>query len=153
MDFLWDTNILIHKVRNSSSFEKWDKRYNFFASENCNFISIVSVGEILSIALQRNWGKKKMEDLQNILNQISSLPIAKRNIVEAYSRIDAYSQGKLNGKPLPPKMTARNMGKNDLWIAATAEVINAHLVTTDQDFQHLDDVFLKVIDLGFFDEF
>ena len=31
-------------------------------------------------------------------------------------------------------MTARNMGKNDVWIAATAYVLRATLVTTDKDF-------------------
>ena len=42
------------------------------------------------------------------------------NLMEAYARIDAYSQGRLQGEPLD--MSARNMGKNDLWIAATAYV-------------------------------
>jgi len=149
MDFLWDTNLLIHKIRKSWSFEIWNNQHKFFDSGNRNFISIVSVGEISSIALQRNWGDKKMKILQNTLNQLSSLPIAKRNIIEAYSRIDAYSQGKLKGKLLPKKMTARNMGKNDLWIAATAKVINAKLVTTDKDFQHLNDTFFEVIELEF----
>ena len=37
------------------------------------------------------------------------------------------------------------MGKNDLWIAATAASINATLVTSDKDFGHLDGVFLNVI--------
>jgi len=153
MDFLWDTNLLIHKIRNSSSFKEWDEKYQFFAASNRNFISVVSAGEILSIALQRNWGEKKMKVLQDTLNQLSSLPIAKRSIVEAYSKIDAYSQGKLKEKPLPSGMTSRNMGKNDLWIAATAKVINATLVTTDHDFEHLDDTFLNVINLAFFNAF
>jgi predicted nucleic acid-binding protein len=42
-------------------------------------------------------------------------------------------------------MTARNMGKNDLWIAATASVQSATLITTDKDFDHLNGVFLPVI--------
>ncbi len=37
------------------------------------------------------------------------------------------------------------MGKNDLWIAATASVLNAHLLVIDHDFDHLDGVFLEVI--------
>jgi len=40
-------------------------------------------------------------------------------------------------------MTARNMGKNDLWIAATTHVLNATLVTTDKDFDHLDKIYIK----------
>jgi len=36
------------------------------------------------------------------------------------------------------------MGKNDLWIAATAYTLNATLVTTDTDFDHLDGEFIEV---------
>jgi len=37
------------------------------------------------------------------------------------------------------------MGKNDLWIAATALLTNSKLITTDSDFRHLDDTFFEVI--------
>jgi predicted nucleic acid-binding protein len=54
-----------------------------------------------------------------------------------YGKIDAYSQGKLKDISLPQGMSARNMGKNDLWIAAVAYVLEATLITTDKDFEHL----------------
>ncbi|MBK9016619.1 MAG: PIN domain-containing protein [Saprospiraceae bacterium] len=41
-------------------------------------------------------------------------------------------------------MSARNMGKNDLWIAATAHATQATLLTTDMDFNHLDGVFFDL---------
>lgn len=44
-------------------------------------------------------------------------------------------------------MTARNMGKNDLWIAATASVTHATLLTTDQDFRHLHKKYLQVAEI------
>jgi predicted nucleic acid-binding protein len=50
--------------------------------------------------------------------------------------------GKLSG--LPNKYTSRNMGKNDLWIAATAYVTQAESITTDQDFDHLDSTWLTI---------
>jgi tRNA(fMet)-specific endonuclease VapC len=34
-------------------------------------------------------------------------------------------------------MSARNMGKNDLWIATTALYFDLELHTTDNDFDHL----------------
>jgi len=37
------------------------------------------------------------------------------------------------------------MGKNDLWIAATASVTGAGLMTIDGDFDHLDGKFLELI--------
>jgi len=33
------------------------------------------------------------------------------------------------------------MGKNDLWIAATAHILRATLVTTDKDFDHVQNFF------------
>ncbi len=50
-------------------------------------------------------------------------------IIERYGEIDAYSQNKLTNKPL--QLSARNMGKNDIWIAATASVYNMTLMTMD----------------------
>lgn len=64
------------------------------------------------------------------------------DLMEAYAKIDAYSQGRLPEQPL--EMSARNMGKNDLWIAATAYLANAALVTTDGDFDHLHDKWITV---------
>jgi predicted nucleic acid-binding protein len=69
-------------------------------------------------------------------------------VVERYAEIDAFSQGKLKGKQ--NQFSARNMGKNDIWIAATASIFNLELVTTDKDFNHLDKVYLelKLIDMN-----
>lgn len=48
-------------------------------------------------------------------------------------------------KSLPQGQTARQMGKNDLWIAVTASVLRAMLLTTDHDFDHLGTVFVDVV--------
>ena len=143
MKYLWDTNILMIILRKPNIFEKWDKELKLFSAGNENFISVVAVGEIYSIAYQRDWQKKKMDNLKNLLDFLGSpLPIANTKIIQSYSKIDAYSQGKLKNNPLPT--TARNMGKNDLWIAATAMAAQAELLTTDADFYHLNEVFLSV---------
>lgn len=36
------------------------------------------------------------------------------------------------------------MGKNDIWIASTASILDFSLITTDGDFDHLNKVFLTV---------
>ena len=67
-----------------------------------------------------------------------------------YSEIDVYSQGKHPELKLPK--SAHKMGKNDLWIAATASVHIATLISTDNDFDHLDGVFIyfeKIVIPGF----
>jgi predicted nucleic acid-binding protein len=61
--------------------------------------------------------------------------------------MDVYSQGKEPLKPLPKGVSARNMGKNDIWIAATAAISYSTLITTDNDFEHLENVFINLIEL------
>ena len=93
-----------------------------------------------------------MISLRNTLAYHLIYPIRTRTIIDAYAKIDAYSQGKLASKPLPLNMSARNMGKNDIWIAATAHVTQATLLTTDKDFNHLAGYFidLQYIDMSTF---
>jgi len=45
---------------------------------------------------------------------------------------------------LPKTTTARNMGKNDLWIAPTASVLDMDLLTSDKDFEHLDGAYIRL---------
>ena len=77
------------------------------------------------------------ELLQNLLRADLTLEIADR-----YAEIDAYNQNKLPARSLG--RTARNMGKNDLWIAATASVLGAILLTTNHDFDHLDGMYVQL---------
>lgn len=63
-------------------------------------------------------------------------------LTDKYAKIDAYSQGKLPAKK--GSFTSRNMGKNDLWIAATGALLNATIITTDEDFSHLDGEYIKL---------
>ena len=104
---------------------------------------MVSVGEIKSIALRNNWGKVKLTKLRELMSLFVITDINSDDVLDVYAEIDAFSQGKLKNKPL--KMTARNMGKNDLWIAATATVTTAKLLTSDDDFDHLEGEYIEII--------
>jgi predicted nucleic acid-binding protein len=94
--------------------------------------------------IQFNWGERKKQELDSLLRRIPVVDINTDRIIQRYAEIDAYSQSKDRTKPLPSGVSSRNMGKNDLWIAATSSVLNAILVTTDTDFDHLNGVFLNV---------
>jgi len=145
MKFILDTNIVLSYAMNKQKILDYiDSIFTLFADENFITISVITVGELYSIALQRNWGKQKNIDLNRIINKLFILDINHDALVKRYAEIDAYSQGKLANKPLPPGVSARNMGKNDLWIAATASVTNATLITTDNDFEHLNNTFLNL---------
>jgi len=143
MDYILDTNVLLTYIRKTKYSDQIDETFAPLSIENTSIISVVSVGEIKSLALQNKWGKKKLKTLEVLLSKFIVADINVDEIIDKYAEIDAFSQGKLKGKPT--KFTSRNMGKNDLWIAATASVLKTKLLTTDKDFDHLDKSF---IDLG-----
>lgn len=138
-----DTNILLHLLRETYLVPTIRKTLDDVNSEDTIILSIVSLGEIQSIALQRNYGKKKRDYLNKLLKDFLVIPVQSFDLIDRYSEIDAYSQGNLKGKPLG--LSARNMGKNDLWIAATASVTHSTLLSTDKDFEHLDGEYLDFI--------
>ena len=141
MNFIIDTNILVHYIRKDKFAEKLDVTFRPFAAGNRPVVPIVVFGEVKSIAMQNGWGAKKLALLDELLLKVLRADIT-LEIVERYAEIDAFSQNKLANRPL--SATSRNMGKNDLWIAATASVLKAKLLTADADFDHLDAVFLEV---------
>ncbi len=95
-------------------------------------VSIVSVGELLSIAMQRSWGHAKCDALSNLVGMMTVHAVDNR-FIYAYGEIDAASHA-----------VGHNMGKNDLWIAATARVFGLTLLTTDKDFDQLHPAWVAV---------
>jgi tRNA(fMet)-specific endonuclease VapC len=143
--YLLDTNILVHLVRDSPKAALLDQQFGLLRETTEIYISAVTKGELLSFAKQAGWGKLKIGRLYAILNNIPSIPIDGNSpLMEAYADLDAFSQGKHPEYHLPVGFTARNMGKNDLWIAATAFLMDVPLITTDQDFKHLHPNFIVV---------
>ena len=140
MPLFIDTNIIIEIMRDSSKEELLIKYLN---PENESFaISYVSVAEIKSIAMQNEWGVPRMKKLQKFLDKGEIIELAGNAILDRYVEIDAFSQGK--HPTIPSKHSSKNMGKNDLWIAATASILDILLITTDADYDHLDSVLLKL---------
>ena len=142
MTYVIDTNIVVFCI-NNSQFGDWFDR-NYRKPENDFILSVVSEGELRSLAIQRGWGRVKRSDMEASISKFLVSPIKVQAVINAYAQIDAFSQGKLPDRPLPQGISARNMGKNDLWIAATAHATQATLLTTDTDFDHLHGSFLSL---------
>jgi tRNA(fMet)-specific endonuclease VapC len=140
MNYLLDTNIILNIIR-ASDFEAI---VNFINPDNSQlYISIASEAEIKSLALRNNWGLNRRNLLDSFLDQLTIVDINKF-YVNTYAEIDAYSQ-RLNLMFETYSFdTPRNMGKNDLWIASLAALMGLTLITTDADFDHLNDVFFEV---------
>ena len=146
MNYVLDTNILIYYLKKHEIANFIESQYSPLTSPNIAIISIVSIGELKSLAIQINWGDKKIKTLLNLLNQFIIVDVSSNELVNKYAEIDAFSQGKLKSKPL--EMSARNMQKNDLWIAATASITNSTLISSDKDFSHLHNQFLNFININ-----
>lgn len=127
---IFDTNLLINVIRKN------------LTTSNRLVIPIIIVGELEAFALKSDWGVQKV----NRMNQLFlTYPIADITlpITRIYAQIDAFSQGKLADTPLG--FSARNMGKNDIWIAAMALYLDMDLHTKDNDFDHLPALGLKLV--------
>ncbi len=124
--YLLDTNILLHYVRRDTLGQWVEVNYSLLTTPTVPLISIVSEGELRSLGLQRAWGATRMQQLEFLLTSFSRVSLDEPGIVEAYAALDAYCES-----------TGNAIGKNDLWIAATANVTGATLLTTDRDFDHL----------------
>lgn len=143
--FILDTGIVLGYATAAGYAEYVEKKFELFKPPRIPMMSVVSKGEIYSLAIQRRWGEKKVKVLEELLRKLPVVDINEEQIIQRYSEIDAYSLSKDQLRPLPKGHTARIMGKNDLWIAATASVLKARLLTTDHDFDHLDGIFLDVL--------
>lgn len=127
--FLLDTNIVLTPVRGNALATLIDGKFGLRASKVRPMISVVTHGEVRVLAGRYGWSDKKLAALQNALDNLVTVGINHPDVLDAYVEIDLFSQNHPDG--------ARNMGKNDLWIAACTKASGATLLTTDKDFDHL----------------
>lgn len=123
---LLDTSIVIHLVRDNQIGRRVDAIFKIRRRADRPLISIVTVGECLSLVRQFGWGPTKAEALEALLRELVIVPIDSRPVLERYGQFHSWT-----------KSIGRTLGHNDLWIAATAAAAGAHLVTTDRDFDPL----------------
>ena len=131
--YLLDTNIVIHYARGMTVGQQIESDHGLLATPSRPLISVVTRGEAYAFAVKRTWGPAKIAALDALLSQFVTIDINHSQLILAYATLDAWSQNR-----------GRKMGKNDLWIAATAKVTSAALLTTDADFDHMAGVQFQV---------
>jgi tRNA(fMet)-specific endonuclease VapC len=131
---LLDTNVLLHLVRGKATGLALDKAFGVRTRPDKPLISVVTVGEMMALATRLNWGPKKVADLKHVAEQLVVVDIRNQTVLEKYAEIDDFLV-----------RHGRKVGDNDIWIAATAAVSGAHLLTSDKDFDPLHNVFLTRI--------
>jgi tRNA(fMet)-specific endonuclease VapC len=127
MLYLLDTNILLAYVRGGNVYKAVEATYSLWTLTPAPIISVVSEGEIRALAEEFSWGKGKRALMENLLARFTIIPLPFGSVITDYVRVSEYSRKR-----------GRVLGKNDLWIAATAAATGATLLTTDRDFDHLD---------------
>jgi tRNA(fMet)-specific endonuclease VapC len=130
---LLDTNILVHLLRGRRAAEQLESTYSLGQRSPRPAISVISKGEIKSLAQQFEWGTDKLEKIDSLLAAMPSIDITARVIHDAYAKFDHSTLQR-----------GTQLGKNDLWIAASAYVTDSTLLTTDGDFEPLLDLGLRV---------
>jgi tRNA(fMet)-specific endonuclease VapC len=80
--------------------------------------------------------------MEELLSKCVVVDINSVIILNRYAEIDVFRQGRLANRK--SNFSVKNMSKNDLWMAATASVLDTTLLTTDNDFEHLHNEFLQV---------
>src|SRR5258707_11440967 len=104
--YLLDTNILVHFVRSDAIWRHIRATYSPLLVDPRPLISIVTVGELRSLANQFGWQAAKRSQMDFVSSYFRRISIDADRILDAYGMIDAHTQN--IGQP---------MGKNDLWIA------------------------------------
>ncbi len=132
LQYLLDTNILLAWIRWSPLAQYLRAYYQLDTLTLSPIISVVSEAELRVLAGENNWGESKMRNLEKLINYLAPVPIPYKSNVAAYVALDIYS-----------RQHGCKMGKNDLWIAATAMVEGATILTTDKDFDHLPQSMVK----------
>lgn len=127
--YLLDTSVILPLVRGNALGRHIEQRFGLKSAAQRPFVSVVSLGEVRVLAKRNDWGDAKLRVLSNALDNLVVVDINHPSVLDAYVELDLVSQNHPDG--------ARNMGKNDLWIAACAKAAGATLLTTDNDFTHL----------------
>lgn len=141
--FVLDTNILLHYVRQSELVQEVERELNLLSQNAIPMIASVSIGEMEGFVQRQEWGQAKINRLKKLVEKIAVIDIAAADdqLMNAYATLWNYSINALPGDKLGKSI---GIGQNDVWIAALAHTAKAALVTTDGDFDHLNDKWITV---------
>lgn len=124
-DLVLDTNAVVHLFRKSPLGHALRSIYGLASREWRPILSAVTVGELHSLALQWNWDATRVAQLDELLLAFPVIDVYadSASLCDAYAEIDCAA-----------RRVGAKMGKNDLWIAATAKIRGGVVVTADRDF-------------------
>jgi predicted nucleic acid-binding protein len=131
-----DTNIVLLLLRGKELGRSIDQTFGLSAAPYLHTLSIVTHAELRVLGDRKGWQQNKKLALDKALQDFVMVEVAGGEMVEAYRVVEHANASFANGH--------RVMGQNDIWIAATAMVTGLPVLTTDQDFNHLNGSLLEV---------
>ena len=140
--YVIDTSIFVSYLRYRPIRTYLENEYALFSSETDTLISQVTIGELRALALEQKWGSNRRSILRALLQYVVVLDFTPPGLFDIYADLDAEAETK---HPTRPRSGSSNtIGKDDLWIAATAVATGSPLLTADRDFLLFDSEFLPV---------
>jgi predicted nucleic acid-binding protein len=89
---LLDTNIVIHLLRDNETGRRIDAAFQIRHRADRPLISIVTVGECLSLVRQFKWGPQKAEALEASLRELVVVPIDSRPVLDRFGEFHAWTK-------------------------------------------------------------
>jgi hypothetical protein len=109
MNYLFDTNIVLLYVKDWKVRQLINSNYKPFKNGNKALLSVVTIGELKSLAQRNQWCLKRVQELKDFLERFIIIDVSSEPLLDAYADIENFSQGKHETRKL--KTSARNMGK------------------------------------------
>lgn len=129
--YVLDTSALLPLLRGKELGELIDRTFGLRAVPYLHTLSIVTHAELWVLIERNGWGDARKAAVEKALQEFVTVDISGSQIISAYRRVEAASIG-------------ITMGKNDVWVAATALITGLPLIATDKDFNHLNGKLLEV---------
>ncbi len=106
-----DTNIVIHLLRDNEVAKRVDAAFQLRHRPDRPLISVVTIGECLSLARQFRWGAAKSEALEALLRELVVVGIDSRPVLERFGEFHALT--KSLGRTLGQRPLDRRDGGGD----------------------------------------
>jgi predicted nucleic acid-binding protein len=140
--YVFDTNILFFILRNDNAKIIFENLFGVLGSEN-HYICSVTEAELYALARCNGWGAKRYQKIDVLVRHFSVLGVDHKHMQQVYAEVELYNRN-LHPTHKNRKGQAYKMGKHDIWIATTAIVLDATVISTDhRAFSHFTPNFLK----------
>lgn len=121
-----DTSVLVKLLQGKEAGARIASEYELGRRGSTPFISVVTVGELRAFSRSAKWGAEKRARLDDLLAELVIVDINSQDVLDAFADVSTYLRER-----------GKTVGDNDRWIAATAKVLQATVLTTDRDFEGL----------------